>query len=92
MLIVIVIFSWKDALKSHDKKGVHPMEKLIAVAPSVAELVLEKCVITQPNYQLPDQTETKKVIFILCTPKLHTSILKLSGNFAIRPIRCFDFP
>ena len=39
------------------------MEKLIAVAPSVAELVLEKCVITQPNYQLPDQTETKKVIF-----------------------------
>ena len=47
------------------------MEKLIAVAPSVAELVLEKCVITQPNYQLPDQTETKKVIFFVYSKTSH---------------------
>lgn len=38
------------------------MEKLIAVAPSVAELVLDKCIITQPKYELPDKTETKKVL------------------------------
>ncbi|XP_066924835.1 transient receptor potential cation channel subfamily A member 1-like isoform X2 [Clytia hemisphaerica] len=35
---------WKEVLNTQDSNGTHPMEKLIAVAPTVAEIVLNKCI------------------------------------------------
>ena len=39
------------------------MEKLIAVAPTVAERVLDKCIHTEPNHVLPNGRKATKVTY-----------------------------
>ena len=53
-------FRWREALATQDRDGYHPMEKLIAVAPSVAEFVLDKC-ISQTKFELPNGNYGTKV-------------------------------
>lgn len=49
---------WKEAISHVDNNGSHPMEKLIAVAPEVAEVILNRCMqpsqhsVTHPNYSI----------------------------------------
>ena len=38
-------FRWREALLNIDNKGVHVMEKLIELAPEVAEIALNNCII-----------------------------------------------
>ena len=38
------LFSWEDMLKHLDPARPPPMEKLIRLAPEIAEMVLKKCV------------------------------------------------
>lgn len=61
-LCLITHKRWKEALRTEDINGTHPMEKLIAVAPSVAEIVLDKC-IHQENVIMPNGATAVKVTY-----------------------------
>ena len=63
--LVIIYFRWQEALNHVDNNGTHPMEKLIAVAPEVAEVVLNNSIqYSKHPVNDPDYSITYKFDFI----------------------------
>ena len=64
-----IFYRWKEVLTHVDADGYQPLEKLIAVAPEVAELVLNKCVTTSKHTKSdPEYCETYNFEFLDLPP------------------------
>ena len=61
-----LVSRWKEVMRTVDNDGYHPMEKLIAIAPEVASVVLDKSVtVTKENHVSPSSGK------VLVVDKIH---------------------